>query len=143
MNMSGKTINDILKGGLAIILGYLALRIVNLPRTFILNLLFEGDLSEKGFPMTGSSQAVYLIYIFIAGLAGAVVVGLFSKQKNWTLLLIFGGLLLANDIYAIIAPLSEQPLWVKLLILLTLPLQIWIGGIIGMRFRMKDDNLQS
>ena len=137
MNKSKSIIIAILKGTLAVFLGYIALRIVNLPRTYILNLLFENGLSSKGLPTTVISQIAFLIYIFIAGLAGSYVVGLFSKRNYWTLLLIFGGLLLVNDVYSILSPLSDQPIWVKTLIFVTLPLQIWIGGILGMRTRMR------
>lgn len=135
MNKSNSTIILILKGALAIILGYLALRIVNLPRHYFLSLLFENGLSPKGFPTMVNSQIVFLIYIFIAGLVGSYVVGLFSKRNYWTLLLIFGGLLLVNDIFSVLSALSDQPVWVKVLIFVTLPIQIWIGGILGMRTR--------
>lgn len=137
MNRSRNIIIPILKGALAVILGYIALRIVNLPRAYILNLLFEDGLNSKGFPITVNSQIVFLIYIFIAGLAGSYVVGLFSKRGYWTLLLIFGGLLLVSDIYSILSPLSDQPIWVKIIMFATLPLQIWIGGVLGMRTRMS------
>jgi hypothetical protein len=100
-----------------------------------LSLLFENGLSSKGFPTTVDSQIVFLIYIFIAGLAGSYVVGLFSKRNYWTLLLIFGGLLMVNDIISVLSPLSDQPIWVKVLIFVTLPIQIWVGGILGMRTR--------
>jgi hypothetical protein len=135
MNKSNSTITLILKGALAIILGYIALRIVNLPRNYFLSLLFENGLSSKGFPTAVNSQIVFLIYIFIAGLAGSYVVGLFSKRNYWTLLLIFGGLLMVNDIFSVLSPLSDQPIWVKVLIFVTLPIQIWVGGILGMRTR--------
>ena len=136
MNKSNSTIILILKGALAIILGYIALRIVNLPRNYLLSLLFENGLSSKGFPTTVNSQIVFLIYIFIAGLVGSYIVGLFSKRDYWTLLLIFGGLLLVNDILSILlSPLSDQPIWVKVLIFVTLPIQVWIGGILGIRTR--------
>lgn len=132
MNKSNKLIIHILKGVLAVILGYAALRIVNLPRTFILDLIIGNGLDLKGFPTTVHSQIGFLIYIFIAGLVGAYVVGLFSKRNKWTLLLIFFGLLLINDIYSIVSPLVEQPIWFKVVILATLPPQIWLGGILGM-----------
>ncbi len=135
MDKSKKLIIPILKGTLAVILGYAALRIVNVPRSYLLSLLFENGLSTNGFPTTVNSQIVFLIYIFIAGLVGSYIVGLFSTRDYWTLLLIFGGLLLVNDIYSILSPLMDQPIWVKVTIFATLPLQIWIGGILGMRTR--------
>jgi hypothetical protein len=140
MNKSNSTVILILKGALAIILGYIALRIVNLPRNYLLSLLFENGLSSKGYPTIVNSQIAFLIYIFIAGLVGSYIVGLFSKRNNWTLLLIFGGLLLVNDIFSILSPLSDQPIWVKVLIFLTLPIQIWIGGILGMRTRRAKES---
>lgn len=133
MDKSKSLITLILKGTLAVILGYIALRIVNLPRSYILNMIFENGLSSKGFPTAANSQIVFLIYIFIAGLVGSYVVGLFSKKNQWMLLFIFGGLLLVNDIYSILSPLADQPLWFKVIIIVTLPIQIWIGGILGMR----------
>jgi len=133
MEKSNKVIILSLKGILAVILGYVTLRIVNLPRTNILSMIFENGLDSRGFPTTVNSQIGFLVYIFIAGLLGAYVVGLFSKRNNWTLLLIFFGLLLINDIYSVLSPLVDQPVWVKVVIFITLPLQIWIGGILGMR----------
>lgn len=115
------------------ILGYIALRIVNLPRTFILDLIIVNGLDSNGFPTTVNSQIGFLIYIFIAGLVGAYIVGLFSMRNKWTLLFIFFGLLLVNDIYSILSPLVEQPIWFKAVLFATLPLQIWLGGIQGMR----------
>lgn len=135
MAKSNSLIILILKGTLAIILGYVALRIVNLPRAYVLNVIFENGLSSKGFPTATNSRVVFLIYIFIAGLVGSYVVGLFSKKNQWMLLFIFGGLLLVNDIYSISSPLADQPVWVKVIIFATLPVQIWIGGILGMRTR--------
>jgi hypothetical protein len=76
-----------------------------------------------------------LNYTYLAGLVGSFVVGLFSKKNQWMLIFIFGGLLLANDIYSILSPLADQPIWFKVLIFATLPVQIWIGGILGMRTR--------
>ena len=133
MAKSNRIIISILLGALGIILGYSALRIVNLPRTYILSMIFENGLDSRGFPTAGDSQIAFLIYIFFAGLAGSYVVGLFSQKRKWTLLFIFFGLLLANDIYSILSPLVEQPVWVKVVIFVTLPLQIWVGGILGMR----------
>jgi len=133
MEKSNKVIILSLKGILAVILGYVTLRIVNLPRTNILSMIFENGLDSRGFPTTENSQIGFLVYIIIAGLLGAYVVGLFSKRNNWTLLLIFFGLLLINDIYSVLSPLVDQPVWVKVVIFITLPLQIWIGGILGMR----------
>lgn len=135
MAKANKIIISILLGILAIILGYAALRIVNMPRTYILSLIFESGLDSRGFPTSGGSQIAFLTYIFFAGLAGSYVVGLFSQRREWTLLLIFFGLLLVNDIYSILSPLVEQPVWVKVVIFVTLPLQIWVGGILGMRTR--------
>lgn len=133
MKKSNKSIIHILKGVLAVILGYVALRIVNLPRNYFLDLIIQNGLDSKGFPTTVSSQIIFLVYIFIAGLVGAYVVGLFSKRNNWNTLLAFFGLLLVNDIYSILSPLVEQPIWFKVVIFATLPLQIWLGGILGMR----------
>jgi len=135
MDKSNSLIVLILKGTLAIVLGYVALRIVNLPRTSILNMIFENGLSSKGFPTATNSRIVFLIYIFLAGLVGSYVVGLFSKKNQWILLLIFGGLLLVNDIYSIASPLADQPVWFKVVVIVTLPIQIWIGGILGMKSR--------
>ena len=135
MDKSNSLVILILKGALAVILGYIALRTINLPRTYILNLIFENGFSSKGFPTATNSQIVFLIYIFIAGLVGSYVVGLFSKKNQWMLLFIFGGLLLVNDIYSILSPLADQPIWFKVIIILTLPIQVWIGGILGMRTR--------
>jgi len=140
MNTSNSTFTLILKGALAIILGYIALRIVNLPRTYLLGLIFENGLSSKGYPTIVNSQIVFLIYIFIAGSVGSFIVGLFSKRNYWTLLLIFGGLLLVNDIFSILSPLSDQPIWVKVLIFVTLPIQVWIGGFLGMRTRTAKES---
>jgi len=130
-----QTVFSILKGILIVITGYLALRVVNLPRSWFLDTVFHLNLSGKGFPLDTSAQTLYLVYIFLAGTIAAFVVGMLATNKPWLHLWIFCGLLLVNDIYAIVSPLSDQPAWVKIVILLSLVPQVWLGGKLGIMVR--------
>jgi len=122
---------------LVIIIGYAVLRIVNLPRRWVLDSVFNFELSSKGLPQETISQIVYAIYIFFVGVISSIVVVLISKRKPWMHLCIFCGLLLANDLYAITGPLSYQPLWLKIEILIVLVPHVWLGGVIGLALKRR------
>ena len=129
---------SIAKSILVIILGLVVVNIVNLPHQWIQNSFFNGEISLEGLPLSTNSQIVFLIIVFIAGMSGAFVVGFLAHRAKWLHVWIFCGIAVAGDIYAIIDPLVEQPTWVKIVILVSIPPQIWIGGKLGIISRKSD-----
>ena len=77
------------------------------------------------------SDADRFVLLGVAMLAGTIacfVLGAIARHRLWLHMGLFLLLMLAIDIAALLGPLAAEPVWLKVLVIATLPLQVWIGG---------------
>ena len=134
-----KTFVNILISTLVIIAGFVGIIAVNLLGTILLKSLFGSGISAEGTPLTQNSIIVFLIMIFIAGMVGAFIIAILIKRKIWIHLGVFCGLAIIGDVLALKGQLVDFPIWAKIVVLITIPLQVWIGGKMGLWLK-KDQN---
>jgi len=75
--------------------------------------------------------------IFIAGFAGAFIISSLSRSNPWILVGLLTLIALLADFFAIQGQLSEIPLWAKIIVVASVPLQMWLGGKIGIDLRNR------
>lgn len=93
--------------------------------------LYENDLA------TDSDRLLMLVLAVLAGIVGSFVVGAIAGHRLKLHMMIFLVIMLVIDLLGIFGYLAPQPLWFKALILITLPLQVWIGGKLARLVRKK------
>lgn len=128
---------NILISILVIAAGFVGIYLVNFIGTIILKSIFGSGITPEGIPLTENSIIVFLIILFVAGMVGAFIIAVLIKQKPWIHLGIFFVLAIPGDISLIQGQLAEFPLWTKIIILVSIPVQIWIGGKIGLMIKRK------
>ena len=128
---------NILVSILVLVAGFIGIFLVNFIGTIILKSIFGSGITPEGIPLTENSRIVFLIILFVAGMVGAFIIAVLIKQKPWIHLGIFCALGILWDIIAIQGQLAELPLWTKIIILVSIPVQIWIGGKIGIMIKRK------
>lgn len=64
----------------------------------------------------------------LAGTIASFVLGAIARHRLWLHMGLFLLLMLAIDIAALLGPLAAEPVWLKVLVIATLPLQVWVGG---------------
>jgi hypothetical protein len=139
MKPSHARILSLLQSVLAIALGVVAVMIVNLPAASIVEPLFPGSLDPDGLPLTAPAQALFLPILFLAGLAGALVVVLVAPRAPVGHAVVFGLLALVGDIAIVAEYAGIWPLWFAALVVLTVPPQVWLGAVLGLRARRRWD----
>ncbi len=126
---------SIVRGVLAFVLAWASVTIINLTSSIVLNLVFPGVVSVSGAPLTNVERWTDLGLLSLAGTIGVIVIVLAARRAVWSHAVIFGASAAVIDIIACFTILSDQPWWYKLIMLTTLPLQIFFGAIIGTRIR--------
>jgi hypothetical protein len=137
MKPSYARVLPLLQSVLAIALGVIAVMIVNLPAASIVESLFPGSLGPDGMPLTAEAQGALLPIIFLAGMAGAFVVVLVAPRALVGHAVVFGALALVGDIAVVAEYWGMWPLWFSALVVLTVPPQIWLGAVLGLRVRRR------
>jgi hypothetical protein len=135
MKPSYARVLPLLQSLLAIALGVIAVMIVNLPAASIIESLFPGSLDPDGMPLTAGAQGAFLPILFLAGIAGAFVVVLVAPRAPVGHAVVFGVLALVADIAIVTQYRGIWPLWFSALVVLTVPPQIWLGAMLGLRAR--------
>lgn len=107
---------------LAFPLGFAAINL-----THLLGRPFVPLLSEIP-PSTDLERTKALVLIFLAGVAGAFVIGAVSRHRLRLHMAIFFVLALLLDLTAVAGAFAEQPFWFRALVLVTLPPQVWLGS---------------
>ena len=90
---------------------------------------------------TDAGRVTALAVATLAGIAGSFVLGAIARHRLGLHMALFGIAMLAIDLAALRGPLSTQPLWFKVAVIATLPLQVWIGGwLAGLTWRRTRDD---
>ena len=106
-------------------LGLLAIQLFHLAGRQVFPLAY-GDLDSD------PSRLLALTLVTVAGTVGSFVVGAVARHRIRLHMAIFLALMLAIDIAAIVGPLVTQPISFKVLVIATLPLQVWVGARLAM-----------
>jgi hypothetical protein len=137
MKISRGSVLSLLQSLLALVLGFAAVSGVNVMAGRVLTVLLPGSLDTQGLPLTAQAQGAYLPILFLAGMAGAFVVVLVAPRAPVVHAVVFGVLALVADI-GIVAEYREiWPLWFSALVVLTVPPQVWLGAVLGLRARRR------
>jgi hypothetical protein len=117
-------------------LGFAAVRL-----THLLGQPFVPLLSEN-LPATDLERTKAMVLIFLAGVAGGFVIGAIARHRLWLHMVIFFVLALRMDLIAMAGAFADQPFWFRALVLLTLPLQVWLGALLaGLTFTYQAERV--
>jgi hypothetical protein len=137
MKTLGKDLLSLVLSLVAILLGYVAVWLVNLAGGWLLDALLPGSRTPGGIPLTTAAQIADLFVLFAAGLAGGFVVVLAAPRAPGIHALSFGAIALAIDLWVVLGTLQGAPLWYRVLVIATVPPQIWVGAKLGMMARHR------
>lgn len=112
--------------------------LLGLATVVVVNKLGPAVFERLGFSMPGHKPvttngdlAVFLVYAFIAGFLGAVVIGLISRPLHLAPVLMFLAIGLVLDGLAVLNAMAGFPAWFRIVFVGSLPLQVWLGVEIG------------
>jgi hypothetical protein len=127
----------VLQSAFALVLGFAAVVLTNMAAGRVLSAVLPGSLDPEGLPVTTLAQGLYLPVLFLAGMAGAFVVVVGAPRKPAVHALVFGGLALLGDIIVVRDYAAVWAVWFSVLVVATVPPQVWLGAVLGMRARRR------
>jgi hypothetical protein len=132
-----KLLLPVLLSALALVVGFTAVVLTNLAAELMLNAVLPGSLDPEGLPVTTLAQALYSPVLFLAGMAGAFLVVVGAPRKPIVHALVFGGVALLVDIMVVRDYAAVWAVWFSVLVVATVPPQVWLGAVLGMRARRR------
>jgi hypothetical protein len=126
-----------LQSGLALLAGFTAVVLVNMAAARMLDAVLPGSLNAEGLPLTPLAQGLYLPVLFLAGMAGAFLVVFVAPRAPVAHGLIFGGLALLGDVIVVRDHAATWAVWFSVLVVATVPLQVWLGVVFGLKARRR------
>jgi hypothetical protein len=139
MKLSGTSVLwlvlSVLQSLLALFLGFEAVGRVNAAGAPVIEAVLPGSMGANGLPLTAPAQALFLAVLFLAGMAGAFVVVLIAPRAAVIHAVVFGVLAIVGDLFIVVNLAGTLPLWLLVLSVLTVPPQIWLGAVLGLRAR--------
>jgi hypothetical protein len=127
----------VLQSAFALVAGLTAVVLTNMAGGWVLNAVLPGSLDADGLPITALAQGLYLPVLFLAGMAGAFLVVVAAPRKPVVHALVFGGLALVGDIMAVRDYVGVWAIWFSVLVVATVPPQVWLGAVLGMKARRR------
>ena len=110
---------------ISIPLGVVAVSVFHKLVGALLPRLYGSDLSND------PDRLAMLALTVLAGIFASFVVAGIAQHRLWLHMGIFLIVMIAMDLPAVLGYLSPQPIWFKALIMLTLPMQAWLGGLMA------------
>jgi hypothetical protein len=126
-----------LQSALALVVGLAAVVLANMAAGGVLNAVLPGSLDPDGLPITTLAQGLYLPVLFLAGMVGAFLVVVGVPRKPVVHALVFGGLALLGDIIVVRDYAAVWAVWFSALVVVTVPPQVWLGAVLGLRARRR------
>jgi hypothetical protein len=127
----------VLQSAFALVLGFAAVVLTNMAAGRVLNAVLPGSLDPDGLPITSLAQGLYLPILFLAGMAGAFLVVVGAPRKPVVHALVFGVIALLGDIMVVRDYAAVWAVWFSVLVVATVPPQVWLGAVLGMRARRR------
>ncbi|MCW8195601.1 hypothetical protein F6455_12455 [Proteobacteria bacterium 005FR1] len=90
-------------------------------------------------PIEPVQQTAMLSTTFVAGVSAPIVAIAVCRQVRWILIYSICGFGMAIDVFAALVPLADLPLWFKITFILSVPLQVALGTMVGARFLVKSE----
>lgn len=122
---------------IALVLAFVAVIVVNYVTTPPTKALFPDDLGAGGLPLTLPAQIVTLVTLFAAGVAGGFVLTLLAPRALAAHAWVFCALAVITDLTTILGSWSAAPLWFKVVMVGTVPLQVWVGFRLALAIRNR------
>jgi hypothetical protein len=126
-----------LQSAFALVAGLAAVVLTNMAAGRVLNAVLPGSLDPDGLPITSLAQGLYLPVLFLAGMVGAFLVVVVAPRKPVVHALVFGGLALLGDILVVRDYAAVWAVWFSVLVVATVPPQVWLGAVLGMMARRR------
>lgn len=82
-------------------------------------------------PDQDAQRMQMLLFAFAAGTLGSFVAAAIARHRLWLHMGIFLAMMAVVDTIAVFGFLAPQPVWLKAVVLLSLPLQAWLGGMLA------------
>jgi len=121
---------------LVLIAAMAGVTIVNILGTMLLELIFGPAMNPDGVPLTQGATVAFLIMFFTAGMTAAFIAAYLARSNPWILVGILLVIALVVDFVVITqGPMSELFLWAKIVAMVSIPPQIWVGAKIGISLR--------
>lgn len=73
------------------------------------------------------NDLAFLLLIVAAGIAGCAVAFVVSGQRTWVYAGVFLLLMVVVDARAVMGELAGRPFWLRAGVMVSLPLQVWVG----------------
>jgi hypothetical protein len=127
----------VLQSAFALVLGFAAVVLTNIAAGRVLSAVLPGSLDPEGLPVTTLAQGLYLPVLFLAGMAGVFLVVVGAPRKPVVHALVFGALALLGDIMVVRDYAAVWAVWFSVLVVATVPPQVWLGAVLGMRARRR------
>jgi hypothetical protein len=127
----------VLQSAFALVLGFAAVVLTNIAAGRVLGAVLPGSLDPEGLPVTTLAQGLYLPVLFLAGMAGVFLVVVGAPRKPVVHALVFGALALLGDIMVVRDYAAVWAVWFSVLVVATVPPQVWLGAVLGMRARRR------
>jgi hypothetical protein len=128
---------SLLQSVLALVLGFMAVGQVNMVGAPVIDAVLPGSMGADGLPLTAPAQVLFLAVLFLAGMAGAFMVVLIAPRAAMMHAVVFGVLAIVGDLFIVVNLAGTLPLWLLALSVLTVPPQIWLGAVLGLRARRR------
>lgn len=123
--MQSKSLLPWLRTLLAFPAGVVSIGLFHQLAGLVLPALYGSDLA------TDRDRLLMLVLAVLAGVVGSFVVAFVARHRLWLHMAIFLLIMAGLDLRAVFGYLSPQPFWFKALVIGTLPVQAWIGGILA------------
>ncbi|NQZ43790.1 MAG: hypothetical protein HRT65_05715 [Flavobacteriaceae bacterium] len=121
---------------LAILIGLLSVFIVQGLLTRIWN-SFGIHWGPENLPFTLPQQIGMLVSAFIGGTVGPFLALVIAKKYSLVIALFFLAIGLAIDLYAALGPLNPVATWFRIIWVLSVPVQVFLGIRIGRKILRK------
>jgi hypothetical protein len=105
--------------------GVIAIELFHKFGEVVLPSLYASDLSNT------TDRIRFMVAIVLAGITGAFTVGFIARHRPYLHMLLFLLVMIVIDVKAVMEYFPDQPNWFKAAIFLTMPLQLYLGGLMA------------
>jgi hypothetical protein len=137
MKVSRASVRPVLQSVIALFLGLFVVALVNAPAPALIDAVIPGSVGADGIPLTAPGQVLFLPLLFLAGMAGAFTVVIAAPGSPIIHAIVFGALAVAIDVAAVVEYARVWPVWFSALLVATVPPQVWLGAVLGLRARNR------
>jgi len=124
----------ILKSIGVILLGFVVIVLVNSPHDLIINTVSKGT-AKNNVPAGTQAELISIGIVFLAGVFATIVVYILGGQQRKKLLVILVILFLLADLTGVFTSLAGTSLFYRIVIIVIIPLEVWVGFLAGKKLK--------